>query len=107
MTGNNNATKYSVPPRCYGFNSLSRLTTHDVIPTEEIWIKLGGDKGGGSVKINFQIVNCVNPNSVTNTCVFRAFEAADTATNLHVALDQYKSQVSDLQKLVWRYNHDQ
>jgi hypothetical protein len=81
---------------------LSRLTTHDIIPDDEIWVKLGGDKGGGSVKINFQIANCLHPNAVTNTCVFAAFEAADTATNLHVALDQYMSQVTDLQRLVWR-----
>ena len=23
-----------------------RLTWHDVIPSDEVWIKLGGDKGG-------------------------------------------------------------
>eukprot|EP00731_Ephydatia_muelleri_P038243 Em0689g3a len=35
-----------------------RLTWHNgVIPASEIWIKLGGDKGGGTFKMNFQIVN--------------------------------------------------
>lgn len=81
---------------------MSRLTTHEVIPSDEIWIKLGGDKGGESMKLNFQIANCPNPNSVNNTCVFAAFEATDTVCNLHVALDQYKTQIDDLQKLVWR-----
>lgn len=87
----------------YVYTSLSRLTTHEVIPQNEIWVKLGGDKGGGSVKINFQICNSFKPNSVTNTCVFTVFEAADTKTNLHVALERYKSQVDDLRKTVWRY----
>lgn len=73
------------------------------MPADEIWVKLGGDKGGGSVKINFQICNCQKPNSVTNTCVFTAYEAADTKTNLHIALDKYKPQVEVLRKTVWRY----
>ena len=34
------------------------LTWHDgTIPDDEIWLKLGGDKGGGYFKMNFQIVN--------------------------------------------------
>ena len=82
---------------------LSRLTTHAIIPENEIWVKIGGDKGGGSMKLNFQIANCLNPNSVTNTCVFAAFEATDSVNNLHVAFDRYRDQMIDLQKLVWRY----
>ena len=65
-------------------------------------MKLGGDKGGGSVKLNFQIVNVPYPNSVNNTCVFTAFVASDLVTNLHVALDRYKDQVTALQKTQWR-----
>eukprot|EP00731_Ephydatia_muelleri_P002310 Em0001g2310a len=80
-----------------------RLTWHDgVIPASEIWLKLGGDKGGGSFKMNFQIVNVAAPNSVHNTCVFCCFEADDTVTNLHIALDRYKDQVSHLQGMQWR-----
>ena len=42
-----------------------RLTWHNgIIPATEIWVKIGGDKGGGSFKFNFQIVNNVSPNSV-------------------------------------------
>ncbi|KAL5483857.1 hypothetical protein EMCRGX_G020274 [Ephydatia muelleri] len=45
-----------------------RLTWHNgVIPASEIWIKLGGDKGSGTFKMNFQIVNVAAPNSVNNT----------------------------------------
>ncbi|KAL5502912.1 hypothetical protein EMCRGX_G009770 [Ephydatia muelleri] len=80
-----------------------RLTWHDgVIPASEIWLKLGGDKGGGSFKMNFQIVNVAAPNSVHNTCVFCCFEADDTVTNLHIALDCYKDQVAHLQGMQWR-----
>ncbi|KAL5473856.1 hypothetical protein EMCRGX_G028418 [Ephydatia muelleri] len=80
-----------------------RLTWHDgVIPASEIWLKLGGDKGGGSFKMNFQIVNVAAPNSVHNTCVFCCFEVDDTVTNLHIALDRYKDQVAHLQGMQWR-----
>ena len=42
---------------------------HDgTIPDDEIWLKLGGDKGGGYFKMNFQIVNTPAPNSVHNSC---------------------------------------
>lgn len=74
------------------------------IPSNEIWVKLGGDKGGSTMKVSFQILNCPNPNSPNNTCVFVAYEGPDSKTNLHVALDRYKSQVEELQNLeVMRY----
>eukprot|EP00731_Ephydatia_muelleri_P032941 Em0024g485a len=80
-----------------------RLTWHNgVIPASEIWIKLGGDKGGGTFKMNFQIVNVAAPNSVNNTCVFCCFEADDSYTNLHIALERYKEQVEHLQGMTWR-----
>ena len=70
------------------------LTWHDgTIPGDEIWLKLGGDKGGGYFKMNFQIVNTPAPNSVHNTCIFSCFEASDTLSNLHVALDRFRSEV--------------
>eukprot|EP00731_Ephydatia_muelleri_P033241 Em0026g61a len=66
-----------------------KLTWHGgIIPNDQIWIKLGGDKGGGLFKMIFQILNTPKPNSVHNTCVFSCFEADDTVTNLHVALDR-------------------
>ena len=38
--------------------SLGLLMWHDGgIPADEVWIKIGGDKGGSSFKMNFQIVN--------------------------------------------------
>ena len=55
------------------------------------------DKGGKSVKANFQICNVENPNSVRNTCVFAAFEAPDSA------LERYSPQISELARAKWRY----
>ena len=47
-----------------------RLTWHErYISASEVWIKIGGDKGGGTFKMNFQIVNIATPNSVHNTSV--------------------------------------
>ena len=85
---------------------LNRLTWHDgVIPDEEVWVKLGGDKGGSSFKASFQIVNVPQPNSIHNTYVFAVFEAPDTPANLHIALDRYKDQVEQLQSTSWRYKN--
>ncbi|KAL5517155.1 hypothetical protein EMCRGX_G002639 [Ephydatia muelleri] len=70
-----------------------RLTWH------EVWIKLGGDKGGGTFKMSFQIVNVPPPNCPQHTCVFCCFEADDSITNLHVALDRFQDQVEELQRI--------
>ena len=83
--------------------SLGRLTWHEgVIPQSEIWVKIGGDKGGGSFKMGFQIVNLPHSNSPENTCVFCAFEAPDTPTNLQIALSGFKDQINGLQGHTWR-----
>ena len=82
------------------------LTWHNgIIPESEIWVKVGGDRGADTVKVVFQIYNVHSPNSVQNTCVFVIFEGKDTATNLHIALDRYKSQFEQLAVMEWRYIH--
>ena len=79
------------------------LTLHKgVIPPGQIWIKLGRDKGGSSIKMSFQICKLKAPNSVKNTCIFAAFQASDTITNLHVALVRYQEQVNRIESLTWR-----
>ena len=87
-------------------NALSegRLTWHSgVIPEDEIWIKVGGDKGQGSMKISFQICNVPHPNSCKNSIIFSIFEAGDTATNLNIALNQFRPQINSLcGKDIWR-----
>ena len=54
---------------------------------------MGEDAGGGTLKMNFQIVNILSPNSPQNTCVFAIFEAKDTTTNLQVALDRFQGDI--------------
>ncbi len=83
---------------------VHRLTWHEGrIPADEIWIKLCGDKGGGSFKMCFQICNVPHPNSPANTCAFCVFEAPDSFTNLKVGLQRFQDQVDNLQNRKWRY----
>ncbi len=81
---------------------MHRLTWHGILPEEEVWLKIGGDKGGGSFKMNFQVVNVHHPNSPNNTCAFCVFEAPDTPANLLIALQRYREQVNQLQTKLWR-----
>ncbi|KAL5503111.1 hypothetical protein EMCRGX_G010015 [Ephydatia muelleri] len=82
--------------------SNGKLTWHNgVIPSEEIWIKLGGDKGGGTFKFCFQILNVAAPNSTDCTNVISLFEAADSLTNLRICLGQYIQQVADICTRIW------
>ncbi len=82
----------------------NRLTWHSgLIPPQEIWVKIGGDKGGGSMKTCFQICNVPHPNSCKNSCVFSIFEAPDTTTNLNIALKPFTVQINNLcGKSIWR-----
>lgn len=83
--------------------SCGRLTWHDgLIPSDEVWIKIGGDKGGGSFKMSLQLANIAHPNSINNTFVFACFEANDSVTNLHVGLDNYKHQIEAIKALKWQ-----
>ena len=83
----------------------NRLTWHSgLIPSSEVWVKIGGDKGGGSMKTSFQLCNVPHPNSSKNSCVFSIYEAPDSPTNLNIALGPFKEQISGLcGKQIWRY----
>ena len=52
--------------------------------------------------MSFQLVNVDKPNSVKNSVVFALFEAPDSVGSLHIALDRYKSAISDVQESRWR-----
>lgn len=84
---------------CYTHTSSpSGLTWHNgAIPEDELWVKLGGDKGRGSFKFNIQLCNTTAPNSMKNTALLSVFKAGDTTTNLHIALDMYKEHVKEAQ----------
>ena len=85
------------------YRRLGQLTWHNgLIPPTEVWVKLGGDKGGTSFKASIQIVNTEKPNSIKNSCVFAVFEGPDSSTNLHIALSRFQEQVSDIQRSNWK-----
>lgn len=67
------------------------------IPDDEIWLKLGGDKGGGTFKMCFQHLNVLSPNAPENTCVFTMFAAPDTYTNIRIALERYSDVIDNLE----------
>lgn len=70
---------------------------HGAIPSDELWVKVGGDKGHGSFKLNLQLLNTLNPNSVKRTTVLSVFKAGDSTTNLHTALNMYREHVVETQ----------
>ena len=78
------------------------MTDQKLIPQGEIWLKIGGDKGGATMKLNFQILKITHPNSPTNTCVFAAFEASDTRSNVLIALERFQMPIQELKDLKWR-----
>ncbi|XP_031571713.1 uncharacterized protein LOC116305874 [Actinia tenebrosa] len=82
--------------------SSGNLVWHEgLIPSNEIWIKIGGDKGGGSFKMVFAIGNLQNPNSTRNTITFSMFEAGDTPYNLALGLQGYDSVIENLNGQKW------
>ncbi len=84
------------------YRKCGRLTWHNgTIPFNEMWVKLGGDHGGGNFKMACQIVNIENVNSKDNTVVFQIFEAKDYHDNLKTALLPYKEQVNELSEISW------
>ena len=72
------------------------------LPADEIWIKIGGDKGGGTFKMAVQIVNVIHPNAPNNTCVFCIFEGPDSVTNLTVMSHRFREQIDALKSKEWK-----
>ena len=84
------------------FRSSSGLTWHQgAIPAEELSIKLGGDKGHGSFKFNFQLTNTEAPKLPEEHV--SVFKAGDSTTNLHTALDMYKEHIQEMQGMKLKY----
>ena len=70
--------------------------------SQAVHVKIGGDHGGNSFKMCFQIVNMKSPNSKENTMVFSMFEAKDYRCNLKIALNMYHEQINELQLMTWK-----
>ena len=82
-------------------STLGILVQHQFIPLEEIYVKIGGDHGGASFKMGYQICNVKNPNRKDNTIIFSLFEGKDTRSNLKLCLSRFKLQVKMLQKTMF------
>nr|XP_054748599.1 uncharacterized protein LOC129254164 isoform X2 [Lytechinus pictus] len=83
------------------YDKLNQLTWTG-IPTDEIWLKLGGDKGGKSFKLAIQVANLLHPNSPRNTVMVAVFQASDSTFNLDLALKDFASDVELLMRTTWR-----
>ncbi|XP_047146306.1 uncharacterized protein LOC124819131 [Hydra vulgaris] len=84
------------------FNSCNSLIHHEFIAHKEIHIKIGGDYGGGSLKMSYHILNTHNPNNKDNTIVSNIFEAKDYRINIKVAMARFQKQIDDLQKMKYK-----
>tara|TARA_B110000881_G_C18543357_1_gene499771 strand:+ start:804 stop:1031 length:228 start_codon:yes stop_codon:yes gene_type:complete len=75
-----------------------------LIPEDEIWLKVGGDKGGKNptTKLNFQIANVKCPNSADNTTNFACFDAPDSLPNITIAMSKVKAQLDTLASMSWK-----
>ena len=77
------------------FEAQHLLTWHNnVIPEDQIWIKVREDHGGGSFKMPLQIANVQSPNSKHNTFVICMVNAKDYRYNLREILCTYRKEVS-------------
>lgn len=75
------------------------MTTHDgMIPKDQLYVKLGGGHGQGSMKFAYQLANLDKPNASKKTVVFSIFEAKDTCNNMRTALGRYKEQLEELKQ---------
>ena len=78
------------------------LTWHNgALPADKVWVKLGGDHGGGSFKLSFQIANTAHPNAAQHTIPFLVFAAPDTVENLTTTFKPYAEQVEQLMAATW------
>ncbi|GFR85064.1 amine oxidase [Elysia marginata] len=77
------------------------LTWHDgAIPENEVWVKVGGDHGQGSMKFNLAIVNTKNPNSRDNVLIGMA-NIKDSSENMEIFFEPVRKQLDEVTKLVW------
>eukprot|EP00117_Sycon_ciliatum_P024768 scpid36716/ scgid20708/ len=83
-------------------HKVGNLVWHDGgIASDLVVVKIGGDHGGGSFKLCFQIANFPNPNSLKNTVPVVFFEAKDSPANLATALKPYYAQIESLRHASW------
>ncbi|XP_041479492.1 uncharacterized protein LOC121427243 isoform X2 [Lytechinus variegatus] len=79
------------------------LTNHDgVIPEDQVWIKFGGDHGGGSFKLAVEVCNVQNPNASHNTLIVGYYEGPDSVSSLQIMIRPIARQLKQMKKSKWR-----
>ena len=84
------------------YNEHDQLNWERGIPDYEIWVKLGGDHGGGSFKLAVQVCNLDNRNSKLNTIAFACCKAKDYYQNLKDICCHYISDINCLSQATWK-----
>ena len=85
------------------FESQNLLSWHEnAIPEDTIWLKVGGDHGGGSFKLSVQIANVQSPNSKHNTFMICMANAKDSGFNVREILSTYRKEIDALNNLTWK-----
>jgi hypothetical protein len=65
----------------------------------EVWVQIGGDKGGGTTKLIASIVNAQNSSSVHNLLLIGLYQGTDNAENLRTAFSDFTGQLQQLTTL--------
>ena len=88
----------------FNFESLTIFRSNMIINypfiKNKIHVEIGGDHGGGSFKMSLQVANVENPNRKDNTVVFSIFKAKDYRVNIKLVLEQFKTQIKELQESI-------
>ena len=78
------------------------ITWHDgAIPENEIWVKVGGDHGQGSLKFSLAVVNTRNPNSEDNNVLIDKACIKESRENMEIFFESVRNQLVDVSNLVW------
>ena len=85
------------------YKKHGKLTWHGEhgIPEDEIWIKLGGDHGKGSMKMCVQIANLEKPNARENTHAVAIVNAKDSNEILSEICVYLNPELKKLKKMTW------
>ena len=78
------------------------MVNYAFIPDNEIVVNIGGDHGGNSFKMSYQIANVNNPNRDSNTVVFSIFDGKDNLPNLRMCLDRFQAHITKLMNVTWK-----
>ena len=68
----------------------------------EVHVKIGGDHGGGSFQMSYQIAHVASSNSKDSTFIFSLFEVKDYRINMKTGLSRFAQQIDELQSMMWR-----